>query len=296
MLNLLILAAGMGSRYGGIKQIEAIGPNGEIIIDYSIYDAKKAGINKFVFVIRKDLETDFKNLLDSKYHGTLNYEFAFQDLDYCIKDKSLCANRKKPWGTGHAILCAKEALNSNPFIVINADDYYGPSAYKTLSNYMRSQKDDTFSMVAYLLGTTLSKFGTVSRGVCELNKDDTLKSITELKKIKKTDDKIFDLINSNYKLYEDSPVSMNFWGFNKTIFKFLEKTFNDFLSKTKNLEDFEFFIPLFINHYIKENIVKTKVLKTSDTWFGITYKEDKAQVLSDISKLIENGTYPERIY
>lgn len=296
MTKLLILAAGMGSRYGGIKQIEPVGPNGEIIVDYSIYDAKKSDINKFIFVIRKELETDFRNLLESKYKGNLDYKFVFQKLEYCVDNKSLCSNRKKPWGTAHAILCAEQALNNDPFIVINADDYYGPNSFQILNEHIKNQKDENLSMVAYELGSTLSDFGTVSRGVCKLDTENYLSSITELKKIKKFVDNIVAEDDLNFKLFHDTPVSMNFWGFNKHIFKYLKNNFNKNLTSAININDFEYFIPLFISELIKEKIFQTKVLQTKDSWFGITYKEDKEYVLKQISLLIKNKFYPERIF
>lgn len=293
MINLLILAAGMGSRYGGVKQIDPIGPNGELIIDYSIYDAKKVGIDKFIFLIRKELEGDFRELIETKYKGTLNYDFAFQELEYGLDNPSFCENRAKPWGTGHAVLCAEKKLEGNPFVVINADDFYGASAFDISTKFLKNNKNFDFGLVSYLLSNTLSNNGSVSRGVCELDENDYLKSIIEVKNIEKINDKIVS-DHKNIVLTDDSLVSMNLWMFDKNVFKFLNKIFNDHLNIAKDKSTFEFYIPLFIDDL--KNIIKTKVFKSQDEWFGVTYKEDKDSVVEKINALIESGVYPQRLY
>jgi len=291
MVNLLILAAGMGSRFGGVKQIEGLGPNNELIIDYSIYDAKKVGINKIFFLIRKELEAQFKELIEGR-HINLNYEFIYQDLNYGLDDKSKLINRLKPWGTAHAILCAETYLKDDPFIVINADDFYGYKAFKSAFTFLNSNKND-FVLIAYELGKTLSMFGSVSRGVCEIDENDYLKSIIELKNIYKKGNKIIS-DNKEIKLSNQSLASMNFWGFNKNIFTNLKKLFNDNLIKAENSNNFEFYIPLLIDQIKKQN--KTKIIKSVDNWFGVTYKEDISFVKKEILSLVDRKVYPNNIY
>jgi NDP-sugar pyrophosphorylase family protein len=292
MINLLILAAGMGSRFGGIKQIKGLGPNDELIIDFSIYDAKKVGVEKIYFLIRKEIESQFKELITRKYNNNLNYEFIYQDLAYGLDETSFLKNRVKPWGTAHALLCAEPYLKNKSFMVINADDFYGYSAFKSCYDFLCSNKND-FGLISYELGNTISEYGEVSRGVIQTDSNSYLKSIIELKKIYKKNNNILSE-NSNIKLANNTLVSMNFWGFNKNIFSNLKQLFNENLNKAKDTSSFEYYIPLYIDQIKKDH--KIKVIKSKDAWFGVTYKEDANIVKNKISDLINKKVYPSNIY
>lgn len=291
-MTLLVMAAGMGSRYGGLKQLDAVGPNGETIIDFSVYDAIRAGYNKVVFIIRKDFEKQFKQKVSNKYKNKIDVEIVYQDLND-LPGSFRCPNeRSKPWGTGHAILAARNAI-SEPFVAINGDDFYGKESFEVISNYY-SSVNSGFAMAAFQLDKTLSENGSVSRGICEQNSNE-LVTVVETHDIKKNSAGIIEC-DRDISLLGIELVSMNMWGFTPTLFDHLEKMFNDFL--TDNISDLksEFLIPSVINDLIEKNIEKVKVLKTQSTWFGVTYVEDKAFVESQIKELIQSGEYPVRLF
>ncbi|MBW8002177.1 MAG: nucleotidyltransferase [Planctomycetes bacterium] len=296
---LIVLAAGMGSRYGGLKQIDPVGPNKESIIDYSIYDAMKAGFQKVVFVIRSDFKDAFEEKITSKFNQRIETIYVFQQLRDSLGDFQLPAERKKPWGTAHAVLVAKDVVNE-PFAVINADDYYGPNAFKTLKNYFdtsTSEKND-YSMVGYVLQNTLSDFGTVSRGVCQCDDQMLLAKVVERTNIQKLQGQIkyLDDDSNEHELTGNEIVSMNFWGFKPSIFSHLQSQFKEFLNNFGNDLDSEFFIPTVINNLIENQKASVKVLKTNDNWFGITYQPDKEIVINKINHLIEEGVYPAKLW
>ena len=291
-MTLLVMAAGMGSRSGGLKQLDAVGPNGETIIDFSVYDAIRAGYNKVVFIIRKDFEKQFKQKISNKYKNKIDVEIVYQDLND-LPGSFRCPNeRSKPWGTGHAILAARNAI-SEPFVAINGDDFYGKESFEVISNYY-SSVNSGFVMAAFQLDKTLSENGSVSRGICEQNSSE-LVTVVETHDIKKNSVGIIEC-NRDISLSGNELVSMNMWGFTPTLFDHLEKMFNDFLAG--NISDLksEFLIPSVINDLIEKNIEKVKVLKTQSTWFGVTYVEDKAFVESQIKELIQSGEYPVSLF
>jgi len=291
-ITLLVMAAGMGSRYGGLKQLDAVGPNGETIIDFSVYDAIRAGYNKVVFIIRKDFEKQFKQKISNKYKNKIDVEIVYQDLNDLPRSFRCPNERSKPWGTGHAILAARNAI-SEPFVAINGDDFYGKESFEVISNYY-SSVNSGFVMAAFQLDKTLSENGSVSRGICEQNSSE-LVTVVETHDIKKNSVGIIEC-NRDISLSGNELVSMNMWGFTPTLFDHLEKMFNDFLAG--NISDLksEFLIPSVINDLIEKNIEKVKVLKTQSTWFGVTYVEDKAFVESQIKELIQSGEYPVSLF
>ena len=291
-ITLLVMAAGMGSRYGGLKQLDAVGPNGETIIDFSVYDAIRAGYNKVVFIIRKDFEKQFKQKISNKYRNKIDVEIVYQDLNDLPRSFRCPNERSKPWGTGHAILAARNAI-SEPFVAINGDDFYGKESFEVISNYY-SSVNSGFVMAAFQLDKTLSENGSVSRGICEQNSSE-LVTVVETHDIKKNSVGIIEC-NRDISLSGNELVSMNMWGFTPTLFDHLEKMFNDFLAG--NISDLksEFLIPSVINDLIEKNIEKVKVLKTQSTWFGVTYIEDKAFVESQIKELIQSGEYPVSLF
>lgn len=296
--TLLILAAGMGSRFGGLKQVEPVGPNGEAIIDYSIYDAIKAGFGKVVFVIRESFADEFKEKFGSKLQDKIQIEYVYQELEYLPEGYSLPENREKPWGTAHAILVARDAIKE-PFCALNADDFYGYNAYKVMTDFLNSSTDPIeFSMVGYKLKNTLSKHGSVSRGVCEVDEMNYLQKIVETTKILIKDSKIISVESdgSEHLLSGNESVSMNIWGMKPQIFDILENKFKEFLDNHINELKSEMFIPSVIFEMIKDNQAKVKVLKADSPWFGVTYKEDKPIVVERLKKLIEEGHYPENLY
>ncbi len=290
-LTLLIMAAGMGSRYGGLKQLDAMGPNGETIIDYSVYDAILSGFNKVVFIIRKDFEDEFKIKITDKYLDKIQVEFAIQDI-HSLPTGFVCPNgREKPWGTGHAILSASNTI-SEPFCAINADDFYGRDAYKTIANYY-TKGNTSFSMVAYRLDQTLSSHGGVSRGICEVD-NGYLSSIVETNNVKQSSNGITSDQSSNLDGIE--PVSVNMWGFTPIIFDYLKEMFEDFLKKNISNLKSEFLIPSINNHLIQNNKEDIFVLNSESSWFGVTYKEDKKFVMDKIRELINKGMYPNKLF
>lgn len=295
--TLVILAAGMGSRYGGLKQLDEVGPNGEAIIDYSLYDAIRAGFGKVVFVIRTDFATEFKARFEPKLKGLIEVEYVYQSLDKIPAGSVLNPEREKPWGTSHATMMAEEVVNE-PMAVINADDFYGTKAYQVMEEFLTSSTDEyEYSMVGYNVANTLSEFGTVSRGVCNTNEEGNLTTIVERTKIKRDEDGIFFYEeDKRFRLEEETPVSMNFWGLKPNVFKFLNEGFKEFLEQHGNELKSEYFIPLLINDNIIRGVIKTKVIQCDSPWFGVTYKEDKPFVQQRIKELIESGAYPENLW
>ncbi len=274
--TIVIMAAGMGSRFGGLKQIAPIGPNGEVILDFSIYDAKAAGFNKAVFIIKKAIEKDFKECIGKRIEKMIDVSYVFQETDNIPPEFAHLSEREKPWGTGHAILSAKDAVTT-PFAVINADDYYGREAFELMHDYL--VKNNDICMVGYELLNTLTENGTVSRGVCDIE-NGHLKSVTE-----------HTALDKNSGLPEDTVVSMNMWGFNPDIFKTLEKDFNIFLKNLTNPQKEEFFLPGVVDKLIKEENRAVNVLTTKEKWYGVTYKEDAEAVSRALKNMIDEGKY-----
>lgn len=295
--TLLILAAGMGSRYGGLKQMDELGPHGESIIDYSVYDAIQSGFDKVVFVIREDFADVFKARFEPRLAGKIKTEYVYQDLKDLPEGFSVPEGREKPWGTGHAILMAKEVINE-PFAIINADDFYGREAYKQVFDFVADSKDENeYAMVGYKLNNTLSEHGTVSRGVCETNADGNLVNIVERTKIGYEGEKIFFYEeDSKTELTGTEAVSMNFWAFKPNYFKKLESAFLDFLKEKGQEMKSEFYFNAVVDQLIKKGEASTKVIRTDSKWFGVTYKEDKPMVQQKIDELISSGIYPEKLW
>ena len=290
-ITLLVMAAGMGSRYGGLKQLDAVGPGGETIIDYSVYDAIRAGFNKVVFIIRKDFEQEFTSQITDKYAGKIQVEFAFQDL-HDLPDGFTCPEgREKPWGTGHAILTAADLIHE-PFVAINGDDFYGLESFEVVAKYYQSGRS-TFSMVAFQLGKTLSEFGGVTRGLCTV-KDGLLDTVIETGELRQSDHGISS--DRDIELDGNEPVSMNVWGFTPDLFDYLQSMFVDFLEKEGNEMKSEYLIPFVVNDLIRSGQEKVHVLRSNAAWFGVTYKKDRTFVLGEIQKLILMGVYPEKLF
>ena len=297
--TLLVLAAGMGSRYGGLKQIDPMGPSGETILDYSVYDAIRAGFGKVVFIIRPDFEADFRERIATKFAGRIEVGFAFQTLDRLPAGFAVPAGREKPWGTTHAILCAKDAVREN-FAVINADDFYGRDSYATLGRFLQAADPagSDFSMVGFTLRNTLSEHGTVARGVCKTDASGLLTDIDEMTKIAKTpagarntrDD------GSTADLTGDEAVSMNMWGFTPRLFDHLDRVFLEFLQRAGKEMKSESYIPMTVGQLVKERHATCRVLRTSSEWFGVTYREDKPVVQAKIADLIRRGEYPSNLW
>jgi len=285
------MAAGMGSRYGGLKQLDAIGPSGETIIDYSVYDAIKAGFTKVVFIIRTDFEQEFKSKITDKYEGQIQVEFAFQDLNDLPDEFTCPEGREKPWGTGHAIFSARDVINE-PFVAINGDDFYGRESFKVVADYYRKGAN-SFSMVAFKLDKTLSSFGGVTRGLCTVN-DEKLNTVIETADLEKTDYGVSS--NRDIELDGSEPVSMNVWGFTPILFKYLEEKFVEFLSENGTEMKSEYLIPSVVNELIQSGQETVHVLRSGATWFGVTYKEDKPFVEGEIEKLVNKGEYPGKLF
>ncbi len=296
--TLLILAAGMGSRFGGLKQVEPVGPNGEAIIDYTIYDAIRTGFGKVVFIIRESFAEAFKEKFDAKLKGKIEVEYVFQELDKLPKGFTLPEGREKPWGTAHAILVAKDVVKE-PFCALNADDFYGKNGYKVMSDFLISSTDDSeFSMVGYQLKNTLSDFGSVSRGICSIDENQNLKKIVETVKIFKKGDAAISVEEdgSETPMTGNESASMNMWGFKPSIFNTIESKFVDFLKTEIDKPKSEMYIPSVVFEMIEENKVSVKVLEANSPWFGVTYKEDKPIVVEKINALIKQGEYPENLW
>ena len=299
-VTLLVLAAGMGSRYGGLKQLDAVGPNGETVIDYSVFDAIRAGFKKVVFIIREDFKSEFQSSIGNKFQSQIEVEYAYQKLEVLPPGYSLPQDREKPWGTGHAILSAKEVVNE-PFAVINADDFYGKLAYQKIFQYLSTvsiqSSPSRFCMVGYPLINTLSEFGSVSRGICIVSDQNKLESVNELTRIQKIENEIVneDEFQKRQVLSGDEVVSMNMWGFTPQLFSQLEKLFSEFLLENIVNLSSEFYIPFAVDSLIQSNVATVEVLETTEQWFGVTYKEDKSYVQSAVYNLIESGEYPSKI-
>ena len=290
-ITLLVMAAGMGSRYGGLKQLDPVGPNGETIIDYSVYDAVRSGFNKVVFIIRREFEKEFKSQITNKYEGSIKVEFAFQELNALPNNFNCPEGRIKPWGTGQAILTAAGLINE-PFVAINGDDFYGRDSYGVIADYYKSE-GDSFSMVAFQLGNTLSDFGGVSRGLCAVE-NGLLSTVVETHNIKRGSEGV--TADEDISLDGTEPVSMNVWGFTPDLFDHLRSMFHDFLERDGKEMKSEFLIPSVVNNLIHANTKHVKVLRTDSSWFGVTYKEDKPYVVKQIQELIDNDEYPNKLF
>jgi hypothetical protein len=295
--TLLILAAGMASRYGSMKQVDGFGPNGETIIDYSIYDAIKAGFGKVSFIIREEFLDSFKAIFEPKLKGRVETDYVFQSYDLKPFGIDKTIERAKPWGTAHAVLAARNQVNE-PFCVINADDYYGYDAFEKMAKFLTTEvRDDHYSLVGYQIGNTLSEYGSVSRGVCDIDGKGNMVGVTERTEVYFKDGGIvYKDANGETSLPEDTRVSMNFWGFTPAVFKQSEEMFKKFVDANESNPKAEFFIPLVADELIKSGTADFKVIPTASKWFGVTYKEDKPIVQASISALVANGTYPSNLW
>lgn len=295
--TLLILAAGMASRYGSMKQIDAFGPHGETIIDYSIYDAIKAGFGKVVFIIREEFADNFKAIFEPKLKGKIKTDYVFQSFDITSFGIDQTIERAKPWGTAHAVLAAQDVIKE-PFCVINADDFYGFDAYKKMYHFLTEEvRDNYFSMIGYQIDKTLSEHGSVSRGVCTVDQDNHLSSIHECTKVYfKNKQIVYEENGQEFPLTPERRVSMNFWGFTPKIFQLSAQLFKEFALANANDPKAEFFITLVSDDIIKNREANFKVIPTQSQWFGVTYKEDKPIVQENINKLIEAGNYPSNLW
>lgn len=300
--TLLLLAAGMGSRYGGLKQLDGLGPNGETIMDYSIYDAIQAGFGKIVFIIRKDFEQDFRDKVLSKYEGHIPAEVCFQALENLPEGFTVPEGRQKPWGTNHAVMMAKDVIKE-PFCVINCDDFYNRDSFmvigKYLANLPEGAKND-YTMVGFRVGNTLSDNGTVARGICAKDENDNLTTVVERTEIMRVNGAVsYKDENGEWVAVDDNtPVSMNMWGFTPDYFEYSEEYFKEFLSDPTNIENLkaEFFIPLMVNKLITEHTATVKVLDTTSKWFGVTYAADRQATVDRIQTLVDEGVYPAKLF
>lgn len=297
--TLIILAAGMGSRYGSLKQVDAVGPNGEAIIDYSVFDALRAGFGKIVFVIRRDIEKDFREVFGNRFDGKVPYEIVFQELDMLPKGITCPPDRVKPWGTAHAIWVCRNVI-SEPFAVINADDFYGADAFRVLSKALSQPnlEDGSYFMVGYKLANTLSEEGSVSRGICSVDKYSYLLDVVERTSIERIEGsvKYKDETGQMVAVDEKSLVSMNCWGFTPDIFGYIDLMLNEFLGGSLANPKAEFYIPTVVNKLIKSSNAACKVLPSSANWFGVTYPGDKPHVMEKLLKLKEHGVYPSPLF
>ena len=300
--TLVLLAAGMGSRYGGLKQLDGLGPNGETIMDYSIYDAIKAGFGKIVFVIRKDFEQEFREKVLSKYEGHIPAEVCYQALDALPEGFSVPEGREKPWGTNHAVMMAKDLIRE-PFCVINCDDFYNRDSFMVIGKFLADLPDNatnTYAMVGFRVGNTLSENGTVARGVCSKDENDLLTTVVERTEIMRVDGKVsYKDENGEWVAIEDNtPVSMNMWGFTPDYFAHSDAYFKQFLSDPKNQANpkAEFFIPLMVNELVNNGTSTVKVLDTTSKWFGVTYSADRQATVDRIQALVNEGVYPNKLF
>lgn len=295
--TLVVLAAGMASRYGSLKQIDKFGPAGESIIDYSIYDAIEAGFSNVVFVIREEFEKDFKEIFEPRFADRINIRYAYQTLDSFTGNHVIPASRTKPWGTAHAVLCTRNEVNG-PFAMINADDFYGKDAFKKAYEFLTTESSDRlWANVCYELPNTLSDYGAVSRGICEINGEGNITSVTERTKVFRQNDQIvFEEADEVFSISDEAKASMNFWCFAPNVFDFLSSMFDTFLSKHKDELKSEFYIPSVADEFIKSGQGKVKAVTTSEKWFGVTYKEDKPIVQDCINSLVENNCYPAALW
>lgn len=295
-ITLLVLAAGMGSRYGGIKQIDGFGPYGETIMDYSLYDALRAGFTKVVFIVRDEILETVKEKFQPKLKGKADMEFVIQSLDTLVPKELMNPQRTKPWGTCHAVLCAKDVINE-PFLAINADDFYGKNAFASMATFLSQDPNTDHAMVGYLLKNVLSDHGSVSRGVGLSDADGYLESVIERITIVKENGKIISKEkDGDVELSPEAPTSMNFWGFQPSIFGIAMPMFIDFLKTNRDNPKAEFFIPLIANEMIRQKTGRLKVLDGGDVWFGVTYQDDKEIVSAKILELIEKGDYPKQLW
>ncbi len=300
--TLLLLAAGMGSRYGGLKQLDSVGPNGETIMDYSIYDAIKAGFGKIVFVIRKDFEEDFRKKILSKYEGHIDAELVFQSLDALPEGFTCPEERVKPWGTNHAVMMAAKVIRE-PFCVINCDDFYNRDAFMVIGKYLSELPEgakNQYAMVGFRIGNTLSENGTVARGICTVDDKGSLTTVVERTEIKRIDGKVSykDENGAWVQVDDNTPVSMNVWGFTPDYFDYSEAFFKEFLSREENRNSLksEFYIPMMVNQLIQERTATVRVLDTTSKWFGVTYAADREDTVERVRKLIEEGVYPNHLF
>ncbi len=300
--TLLLLAAGMGSRYGGLKQLDGVGPNGETIMDYSIYDAIKAGFGKIVFVIRKDFEEDFRKKILSKYEGHIDAELVFQSLDALPEGFTCPEERVKPWGTNHAVMMAAKVIRE-PFCVINCDDFYNRDAFMVIGKYLSELPEgakNQYAMVGFRIGNTLSENGTVARGICTVDDKGSLTTVVERTEIKRIDGKVSykDENGAWVQVDDNTPVSMNVWGFTPDYFDYSEAFFKEFLSREENRNSLksEFYIPMMVNQLIQERTATVRVLDTTSKWFGVTYAADREDTVERVRKLIEEGVYPNHLF
>src|SRR5690554_846722 len=297
--TLFVLAAGMGSRYGGLKQLDGVGPNGETIMDYSIFDAVNAGFGKLVFVIRKSFEQDFRDKIVKKYEKKIPVELVFQEFDKLPEGFKPNPERVKPWSTNHAVMMGKDVINE-PFAVINADDFYGRESFKILADTLSelNNSENNYCMIGYRIGNTLSESGTVARGVCETDENGYLTGVVERTQVKRINGEVcFKDENDQWIAVEDNtPVSMNMWGFTPDYFKYSDDYFVKFLEDNQDNIKAEFFIPLLVNHLIVNKTAKVRVLDTPSKWFGVTYAEDRPDVVAKLKELSDNGTYPTPLW
>lgn len=302
--TLVVMAAGMGSRYGGLKQIDPVGPNGEIILDYSVYDAAEAGFDRVIFVIKHEIEEDFKKITDGRFDGKIEVDYAFQDINNLPEGYTVPEDRVKPWGTGHAVLACKGMIDG-PFAVINADDYYGKETFRLIHDELVKEKSAgdkyCFCMVGFKVENTLTENGTVARGVCQTNDEGYLTDIVERTKIAINGDKI-QFTEDDGATWTDidygTTVSMNCWGFSPEMMGELENRFAAFLEKglKENPLKCEYFLPFVVDEILKENKAEVKVLSTSEKWYGVTYKQDREQVVKAVRQKVDEGIYPEKLW
>jgi NDP-sugar pyrophosphorylase family protein len=297
---LVVLAAGLGSRYGGLKQMDRLGRSGEVLLDYSVFDAKRAGFEKVVFIIRRDIEKDFREIVLSRLGGAIPYALAFQEMDSLIPADVFAAsqrvNRTKPWGTTHALLCAREWIDA-PFAIINADDFYGRESFEVMGRYLKSSKPGEGAIVPYSLKKTLSPQGTVTRGVCEI-REGFLSSVDELTAIAEAGDRIYNTDGTGAKreLSPDTPVSMNFWGFPVSVFPDVERYFEEFLKTSGDKPKAECYLPSAADWLVRQKLLNIRVLPADSEWFGVTYKADKEAAINRINALITSGIYPASLW
>ncbi len=294
------MAAGMGSRYGSLKQMDGVGVSGEAIIDYSIYDAVRAGFGKVVFVIRHSFEKEFREFFDpARFDGKIEVEFVFQELDYLPEGYTVPEGREKPWGTNHAVMMGKSVINE-PFAAINADDFYGRDAFEVTSKYLQSVagQQGKYCMVGYRLQNTMSEFGSVSRGICEADAKGNLRSMVERTKIVRDGGDVvwLDEEGGKHPIDQNAPVSMNFFGFTPDYFNQSERIFRDFLNANRENLKAEFYIPTAVNTLVKEGTAEMRILDTTARWFGVTYKEDRPDVVAKIRALVDAGEYPAKLW
>jgi dTDP-glucose pyrophosphorylase len=296
--TLLILAAGIGSRYGGLKQVDGIGPGGEAILEYSVFDAIRAGFGKVVFVIRRDIEAAFREKVGRRIEPHIRVEYAFQEHDTALEWLQNIPKREKPWGTGHAVLAARQFL-TEPFATINADDFYGADAFRALGRFLQTEaRPDRYAMVAYRLANTLSENGAVSRGVCTVDDDGYLANVVERTKIERFEDGItyLDEQGQPHVLAPETPVSMNLWGFHPSVLPAIDHQFRAFVETTRNNPRAEFYIPTVVNNLLQAGAIKLQVLNSDSQWYGVTYPADKETVQQALRAMTERGLYPQPLW